>query len=572
MQGLDISAGRDASEERASASRRRVARMAAIAGAASALCAVSGCGDGGSGEPDAGTVRPRRDAGTIDAHVDPPGAACAPGSAPAASVAAPELVATLADRWHEAWLGSPAIADLDGDGEREIVVARAGLLIAWHLDGTVAMRVEVEGRIWASPIVGDLVRGHAGLEVAFAERARVHVVDAVGSELPGYPFEHRDELRTLAAADVDGDGELELVGVTTTRLEAGGQRDILIAVHAEDGTIVAGFPPNTTGASGCDDACYVTGGYDQNLALGDVTGDGVAEIFATQDNAYLSLHDGTGRAFDAASIFEGRTKFLGVRFLHDYAEAQMGWAPDEDTALQAHFTNSAPAIVDLDGDGARDLVVLGSVQNAAQTDRLEGVGLWALHPDGTRLDAWVTPFHAADYLAGLWDYEGTNVVAATNQVSVADLFPDREGYELVFAGFDGRIHCVDARADEVWAVEYTTSDRVLTGGVAIADLSQDGSPEIVFATYSPDEGLGELVVLAANGDRLHAIALPGRGAMPVPTIDDVDGDGQLEIVVSLKDGEDRMRSVLVYTVAGSAANCMPWPTGRRDYLRDGAVP
>lgn len=541
-------------------------RRAAWAGA---LVLVA-CGGGGDGADDGGTSRPR-DALPMDAHVDPPGASCDPGATPRGDVAAPELVATLADRWHEAWLGSPAVADLDGDGTREIVVARAGLLIAWHLDGTIAMRVEVDGRIWASPIVGDLAPSRAGLEVAFAERARIHVVDATGAELPGFSFEWRDELRSLAAGDIDGDGALELVAVTTSPL-AGTTRDIVIAVHAEDGSMAPGFPPNTTGASGCDDACYVTGGYDQNLALGDVTGDGVAEIFATQDNAYLSLHEGSGRAFDAASIFRERTKFLGVRFLHDYAEAQQGWAEEEETALQAHFTNSAPAIVDLDGDGTRDLVVLASVQNAAQSDRLQGVALWALHPDGTRLSDWVAPFHAPDYLAGLWDYEGTNVVGATNQVSIADLFPERDGYELVFAGFDGRIHCVDARAEEVWSVAYTASDRVLTGGVAIADLSQDGSPEIVFSTYSPDEGVSELVILAANGERLHTVALPGRGAMPVPTIDDADGDGQLEIIVSLKDGEDRMRSVLVYTVAGSAPNCMPWPTGRRDYLRDGMVP
>jgi hypothetical protein len=553
-----------------------IARRAPLA---LSLLALAACA-GGDPVPDAGppgvdAMRPDVgpvDAGPpVDAFVTPPSAACDPGLTPSATVAAPELIATLADRWHEGWLASPAVADLDGDGTNEIVVARAGLLLGWHLDGTTPLRVEVDGRIWASPVVADLVPSRPGLEVAFAERANLHLVGADGAELPGFPYAWRDELRTIAAGDVDGDGALELVVVTTTRVEAAGQRDILLVLET-DGSVHPGFPPNTTGASGCDDACYVTGGYDQNVAVGDVTGDGAAEIFATQDNAYLSLHDGTGRAFDAAPIFEDRTKFLGVRFLHDYAEAQQGYADDEATANQAHFTNSAPAIADLDGDGTRDLVVLGSVQNAAQDDRLRGVGLWAVHPDGTRLAAWTTPFHAPDYLAGLWDYEGTNVVGATNQVSVADLFPDRTGPELVFAGFDGRIHCVGADAAPIWQTPYTTSDRVLTGGVAIADLSQDGVPEIVFATYSPDAGQSALFVLSATGTELHRIPLPARGAMAVPTIADVDRDGDLEIVLSLKDGEDRMRSALVYTVPGSGTACLPWPTGRRDDLRDGLVP
>lgn len=507
-----------------------------------------------------------------DGSVPLPPPSCAPAEGGSTTVAAPEPIAELSDRWHEAWLGSPAVVDLDGDGTREILAPRGGLLLGWHLDGEIVLRYETgAGRIWASPVVVDLVPEREGLEVAVAARGGIHAIGADGAPLPGFPVPWRDELRAIAAGDIDGDGRFELVVVTTSPLEGGGQRDIVLAVN-DDGSIVPGFPPNTTGASGCDDACYVTGGYDQNLALGDVNGDGAADVFATQDNAYLSLHDGTGRAFDAAPIFEGRTKFLGVRFLHDYEEAQMGWAPDEPSANQAHFTNSAPAIVDLDGDGDRDLVVLGSVQNASQDDRLRCVALWALHDDGTRLPAFVEPFHVPEYLAGLWDFDGTNVVAATNQVSVADLDPEREGPELVFAGFDGRIHAVDARANELWATRYTDSDRVLTGGVAIADLSGDGSPEIVFASYSPDEGLGALFVLDAAGNELHRVPLPGRGAMPVPTIDDADGDGTLDIVVSLKGGEDREPMLLVYRVPGSSDNCMPWPTGRGSYRRDGYVP
>jgi hypothetical protein len=520
-----------------------------------------GCGGGGGVEP-----------GTLG---DTPIPLAAPVCEPAAgggsaTVAEPVLVATLADRWNEAWLGSPAVADLDGDGTPEILVAREGLLLGWHADGSQVFRAEVDGRIWASPVVADLDPDRPGLEVAAAARGSVHAWDAAGDELPGFPVTWRDELRSLAAGDIDGDGEFELVAVTTSPLEGGGQRDIVMAWN-RDGSTAAGFPANTGGTSGCDDACYVTGGYDQNLALGDVDGNDVVDLFATQDNAYLSLHDGTGRAFDCAPIFDGRTKFPGVRGLHDYGLAQQGWADDEESALQAHYTNSAPAIVDVDGDGDHELVVLASVQNAAQTDREQGVALWVLDDDATRPPAWVTPFHAPDYLAGLWDYQGTNVVAATNQVSVADLDP-APGPEFVFAGFDGRIHCVDAAAGELWAHTYTTDERVLTGGVAIADLSGDGVPEIVFATYSPDPDKGQLVILSAAGAPLWALPLPDRGGMPVPTVADADGDGTADIVVSLKGGEDGQPQALVYRVPGSAANCLPWPTGRGNLRRDGYLP
>jgi hypothetical protein len=60
--------------------------------------------------------------------------------------------------------------------------------------------------------------------------------------------------------------------------------------------------------------------------------------------------------------------------------------------------------------------------------------------------------------------------------------------------------------------------------------------------------------------------------MTVPTVADADGDQQLEIVVSLKDGEDGVRQALVYTVDGSADNCLLWPTGRGNLRRDGYLP
>lgn len=530
------------------------------------------CGSEKSGGDDTGDAD-----GTGSGSGEPIGGAPV-GDLPAASceseggsedVSEPTLIATLFDRWHEGWLSSPAVADLDGDGENEIIVPRERMLTVWHMDGTIVHQKELPGRIWAPPVVADLRPDIPGLEIAVASRQMINAWDAEGNELPGFPFEWRDELRSIAAADIDGDGYLELVSVTTGKLEEGGQTDILIAIHS-NGEIVSGFPPNTTGASGCDDACYVHSSYDQNVALGDVDGDGIADILAPQDNAYVSLHDGTGRAFDAAPIFEGRTKFSGIRFLHDYEEAQQGWANDEESANQAHFTNTAPAIVDVDGDGTAEIVMLGSVQNAAQSDRERGVALWVVRGDGTRPDDWIVPYHAPDFLDGLWD-PGDNIVGITNQVTVVDLDPERPGVEFVFAGFDGRIHAVSSQNEQLWQQTYTNSPGVFTGGVIAADLSKDGRPELIFSTYSTESDASALFILSANGAILHQIPLPDRGAMPVPTVADVDGDGTLEIVVSLKDGIDRQRQVLIYSVPNSGTLCMPWPTGRGNLRRTGYV-
>lgn len=480
-------------------------------------------------------------------------------------VAEPTLTMEFSDSWQEAWLGSPAVVDLDDDGEMEIIAPRGATLKVWSADGTL-LRVhdDFPGRVWASAVVADLRPDLPGLEYAAASREEIHAFSAEGEPLDGFPFAWRDELRALAAGDIDGDGELELVTVTTSDLDANGQTDILIALHA-DGSVVSGFPPNTTGAAGCTDACYVHAGFDQTLALGDVDGDGTVDILAPQDNAYVSLHDGTGRAFDAHTMFEDRDKYSGVRFMLDYELAQQGWGYDDE--LQAHFTNTAPAIADLDGDGQNEIIMLGSVQNVGQDEREQGVVLFVTGPDGTRPSAWEEPLHADEYLGGLWDL-GDNIVGATNQVTVADIDPDADGPELIFAGFDGRIHAVSADRRELWRTTYTTSSHVLTGGVLAVDLSRDGRPELVFSTYSTEEDQSALFVLSAGGEILHEVPLSGRGAMPVPTAADLDGDGALEILVSLKDSRDDVE-LEAYSVESSGENCLLWPTGRGNLWRNG---
>ncbi len=143
---------------------------------------------------------------------------------------------------------------------------------------------------------------------------------------------------------------------------------------------------------------------------------------------------------------------------------------------------------------------------------------------------------------------------------------------MIFAGFDGRIHAVDAARNEIWTYAYTDDARVLTGGVAVADLSKDGRPEIVFASYSPDDDKSHLFVLDGGGAELHKLALPDRGSMAVPTIADVNGDNTLEITLAMKAGEDNEPQALVYSVPSSGDKCNLWTTGRGSLLRDGFVP
>lgn len=79
-----------------------------------------------------------------------------------------------------------------------------------------------------------------------------------------------------------------------------------------------------------------------------------------------------------------------------------------------------------------------------------------------------------------------------------------------------------------------------------------------------------LIILNANGVELHSVELFGRGSMAAPTIADVDGDGQPELVISLKDtlgGSDG--GVQIWDLPGARLNCVLWGTGRGGPLRQG---
>lgn len=537
-------------------------------GVSLALTACGGASNTGPGD-DASVKDVASDQRPPDAPVPAPACVAAAGGG-STTVRTPIARPGLRDMGSESWLASPVVVDLDRDGVMEVVAARETRVVVWRANGTLRWGAEPNagGRVWSSPVVGDFI-GDANLEVVAASRDRIAMYTASGALAPGFPVRWRDEVRGLAGGDLDGDGRPEIVAVTT---DTGNSPEDVVTAFRGTGAVLRGFPPNGAGSSRCDDACDIAGAFDQNIAIGPLDGDTTADIVVPTDNAYVSWHRGSGEAFPVAGIFRGVTRAPGVRFFTDYALAQRGYANNESTDEQAHFTTSPPTLADLDGDGTREIIALGSIQNAAQTDRRRGVGLFVFRPDGTRPPAWTAPFQVRPYLAGLTDFSGTNVVGMTNQVAVADLDPATTGPELVFAGYDGRVWCVGADRSMRWSFAYTTASDVLTGGALLADLSGDGRPEVLFATYSPSRGSGALFILDARGALLHRIALPGRGAMSLPCLGDLDGDGTLEIVVNLKDATSAGDEALVFNVPGSSTQCMPWPVARRSPMRDGSVP
>jgi hypothetical protein len=480
------------------------------------------------------------------------------------------LSATLPASWDENWLGSAAVYDLDADGQMEIVAGRHSVLYAWSADGALLWRAPVgedatspndhgESRQYASPVVGDLDGDGTG-EIAIAFDTRVAVYDHEGMMLDGWPAAFPgasgdSEIRSIAAAELTGDGVLEILAVKTSD-------GPVTTAWTIDGAVLDGWPQVTD----CD-TCVDYGGYDQNIGAADLDGDGVPEVISTYDCSYIGIMYADGSPYPANELFSGDW-VNSVPMFHDLDLAIQGWGDDGED--RDEFTDSPPAFADLDGDGLPELVLYSDHERAGEYVN-RGNCLWAVEADLTRVPGFELPICSGEPLyTGYQD----NIVQVAPAPAIGNLLGD-DRPEIVVPSYDGYLRCYGPDGALAWdyAFDSPGGDFVGASGAAIADLSGDGRPEIVFTTYSITADVSRLVILDAGGNESRSVPISGRGSMGPPTIADVDGDGALEIVLSLKDvlgGE--LGGVQIWDVDGSADNCVEWGTARGNNLRDGQAP
>jgi hypothetical protein len=494
----------------------------------------------------------------------------------------PVLRATLPGSWDENWLASPAVYDVDGDGEMEIVAARHSVLYVWGADGTLRWKTAFTHgagsspehgttRMWPSPVVGDL-DGDGEVEIAVAGGTsdtgdNLALYDPRGELKPGWPRRFGDsEARAIAGADVDGDGVVEILVNKTSTGPA-------TAVYEPDGSLHPNWPQVN---DRCDppapaEGCWDFGGYNQNIGAGDLDGDGVADVISTYDAIGFGLFHGDGSPFTTDASFSDRV-VTAVEAYHDIDLSRQGWGDGD----RSEFTYSPPVVADVDADGRMEVVLAGDHETTRSTDNL-GVTVWVLRPDMTRPDGWLSPKDTG--LPLQYGDLGQNIVAASPSPSVARL-ESGPGLTILVPAYDGLLHAFRSDGTEAWDYEFMRPGGPFVGAseALVADLNGDGSPEIIFTTYtsgaprSPDSP-AHLVVLNANGVPLHEVEIAGRGSMAAPTVADVDGDGKLEIVISLKDAlGGGLGGVQIWDVPGATTNCVLWGTGRRDWLRRGYVP
>jgi hypothetical protein len=407
--------------------------------------------------------------------------------------------------------------------------------------------------MYCSPVVGDLDNDGLGeIAIAYSNRAAVYEHD--GMLKAGWPQAFpgaSDEIRSIAASDLDNDGRCEVLVVKT---DAGP----VAMVWNIDGVGAPGWP-QADSAAGKNDF----GGYNQNIGVADLDGDGSPDVVATYDICHIGVFYADGRSWQADTMFTG-TYSSSVPLFHDIDLAVQGWGADMND--RDELTDSPPAFADMDNDGLPEIIVFSDHERAGEYEIL-GNSLWVLNPDMTRVPAFAVPLTTGPALFTTY-YNNIVQVAPSPCIITTGADP-----LIVVPSYDGMLRCYRADATTAWSVQFDTPGGAFIGcgEAAAGDLNADGAVELVFTTYSTSEGVSHLVVLGVDGVLYHRIPIEGRGSMSAPTIADVDGDGVLEIVISLKDRlGSGLGGVQIWDVASaSAGGPLPWPTGRGNCFRTG---
>jgi hypothetical protein len=361
------------------------------------------------------------------------------------------------------------LADLDGDDTLEVIAGSTdNEFRVWRYDGTLmsGWPVNLGGAIQSKAAVADL-DGDGDLEIIISVKSGyIHVLHHDGTPMSGWPKPSgvTGGFRAPTIYDLDGDNVPEIM--------IGSPTDVRVW-HA-DGSIMSGFPQP------------VGGNITATLAVGDITGDSIPEIFAEALNGML------------------------YSFQIDGTVTPGGWP----VTFGLNNSYAAPSIGDLDGDGQCEVLVAGyEIMVVTRVHAYNGDGSivagFPLSYPGIQCyccpvladgdgDGDLEIWHSAKLSAGLeafyaWDHTGTLLpgwpvlvqVNLEGSPIVAD-FDGNPGLEAVIADNGSPNLIYGFNLDGSVALDFPIPEPGYCGpnSPEVGDIDQDGDLEMAFTMGS----------------------------------------------------------------------------------------
>ena len=328
---------------------------------------------------------------------------------------------------------------------------------------------------------------------------------------PAVNYPTGNNSRAVAAADLNGDGRLDLIVVNS--INGPGSVSILLA----------GGAAGTFGAA----TNFPVGDFPLAVAVADFNGDGMMDLAVTNfntKNLSILLGDGAG-----------------------------GFAAGTPLTTGAGTNVYSVAAGDFNGDGKVDLAITAQASGFTAIRLGNGDGTFTAAPDVAG-PGFLTEIATGDFNGdGRLDFvaidapgavrfylgngNGTFAVAAAPatcngaaDVVVGDVNGDGRTDVAVGCGNSNTVTIVLGNGDGTFVAGTPLTSATTPWGVALADLDRDGELDLVVALQNS----ARIDVFKGNGDGTFATATPfATGVAPfLVTTADLDGDGLLDIATA----------------------------------------
>jgi hypothetical protein len=406
---------------------------------------------------------------------------------------------------------SPVIGDIDCDGKNEIVVATnspPGGTMALEGNGTLIWFYPTGKAYTSSPALVDL-DGDCGLEVVVGEAklpgenegvpSNITVLDSDGSLMWYYTLDS-STWNAPAIADVDIDGQIEVVITdmynNATTPDVYGEGAKVYVLNGKDGSVERTY-------NSCDLPTGVDCSNNRHRFKGGVI---IADLDHNAANGLEII-----AATDIGYVFALHGKDMSLYWMNNSDL-------EEPPTLPKVHIHSLPAAADMDGDGWVEV---------AYADK-NGVHII----NGT----------SGNYICHNY-FKDTYGAVDKSALAIADLDLSNDGnLEMVVGTSNGYVVAFDNQCNIIWT--YNTNDEDVESSPAIADIDDDCKLEVVIGTGKPckepncpDFTPTHVIALnAEDGSLLWSQDTQG-GIVSSPAIGDLDGDGDMEIVVGSDSGD-----------------------------------